>query len=292
MQTSIVVRGLWASCAFIAASGSSWAQVQYIDLVNDHYGFVDNASSGSRGIIFDYSGGGSGTGNFDPFLRVQLNGNDGWEQGVNTDISAGKMPPWETKPGGWTKDITLADFASQRTTFNGQDYFVLALDINENMGSESYISLDSVRIFTSPNRITDASGFSQDFLNDPLTTAPNSSTTLRWSLDANMNNQVLMTVAKDKGSGTAGMYLYLPTSTVENIAANEWVYLYTRFGTQSPLGGTNYAVGDGFEEWGIPVKGGILPVVPEPHEYGMIGVGGLLALMYVQRRMKKKTAAA
>src|SRR5437763_13456068 len=84
----------------------------------------------------------TGTGYIDPFLRVQANGT---EQGYNT--SGGT--PLDDKGGPWTHDIKFSDLQATSISLNGQQYFVIMVDLNEPNGAKSTIDLTNIQFYTS-----------------------------------------------------------------------------------------------------------------------------------------------
>jgi hypothetical protein len=84
----------------------------------------------------------TGTGVFQPFVRIQANG---FEHGYNT---SGSPLPFDEKSGIWTHDLRLSDMGI--TSVSGVAYYEFRLDVNEsNGGTNSLISLDRVQIYTS-----------------------------------------------------------------------------------------------------------------------------------------------
>ena len=95
----------------------------------------------------------AGTGVFNPFLRLDVKGNNATEQGYNTD--AVKAPddqnPNTTRkvmdnmsPVNWTHDVNLNDL--NIVVHNNIEYFQFKLDINEPGNVASMLSLDGLRL--------------------------------------------------------------------------------------------------------------------------------------------------
>src|SRR6266850_931079 len=115
----------------------------------------------------------TGTGVLDPFLRVQANS---LEEGYNTSATP---PPMDDKSGSWTHDLLLSSVAA--TNIGGTTYYQFMLDINENTGgSNEFLSLDSVKIYTSTTASQNVGS---------LTSLVG---TLRFNLDAPSDNTVLL----------------------------------------------------------------------------------------------------
>ena len=73
---------------------------------------------------------------------MQANGS---EQGYNT--SGGT--PFDDKAGPWTHDIKFYNIQATAISLNGQDYFVIMVDLNEPNGAKSTISLTNLQFYTS-----------------------------------------------------------------------------------------------------------------------------------------------
>src|SRR5207237_9444639 len=84
----------------------------------------------------------TGTGVIQPFLRVE---NTPTEQGYNT--SGGT--PFNDKAGPWTHDLLFGNLQNTQVTLGGDSHFSLLLDVNEDGGSKSLISLDLLRFCAS-----------------------------------------------------------------------------------------------------------------------------------------------
>jgi hypothetical protein len=226
---------------------------------------VDLTTQGASGSIFQAyflqfdPAGAQGTGNFDPFLRVQA---DGTESGYNTDA---KKVEFDTKTGKWTHIIDLQSIDNNVPIVNGADipgltpgvqYREFLLDINETAGS-NLLSLDALRIFQSdtPNN----------------TGYPNLGTEI---YNLGEGNSVILNYSLNPGSGQGDVAMYLPTS----LFTGRYIYFYSAFGTFLPSEkGDTYESSDGFEEWGVQKSG----VVPEPSSVvafvcGIISLGGFI----------------
>jgi hypothetical protein len=214
---------------------------------------IDLTTTGSstiNGAIFQTTDQQStGTGVINPFLRLQANG---FEQAYNT---SGSPLPFDAKPGVWTHDLQISDVHG--VTIAGVLYAAFLLDINEsNGGSNNFLSLDSLQIYTSPTP-------------GQTTTSISSLGTLRYDLDAGADNWVRMDSSLSNGSGSGDLYMYVPASAFIGVTANDYLYLYSGFGTHD----TSSA---GFEEWAN--FGGPSPVlVPAPNTAAFIAAGGVLA---------------
>lgn len=201
-----------------------------------------------NGAIFEqYTPQPTGTGNFEPFLRIQGSG-AGAEEGYNTDGS----PLWmETKSGPWTHSVLRSSI--EVVNIGGVGYKVFRLDMDE-AGAEaaSPLSLDVLKIYleATPN-----------ITGNPATSLTN----LKYDLDAGGDNWIMLSYGLNGaqpggGSGQGDMLAYIPDSLFTG--PNQYVYLYSKFGAQ-----TGWEADDGPEEWAylIPAPGAIL--------LGGIGVG-------------------
>lgn len=190
----------------------------------------------------------TGTGIIDPFVRIQMNGN---EEGYNTD-SANLL--YDEKRGTWTHSVLLS--AIRTIPIGGIDYEEFLLDINEQAGKRSLLSLDKLMIFQE----------SVPDLSVPVGQLA-SLGTLAYDLDQGRDNWIALEYRLNPGSGWGDMYAYIPTSLFTG--AGQYVYLYSAFGYQR-----GYESGAGFEEWATdpPPPG---PVVPLPAAFvlGMLGMG-------------------
>lgn len=198
----------------------------------------------------------TGTGVFNPFLTIHRKP---IEQGFNTDGSPLYMdqqrPHWNT-----TLQLgSLADMVIDGVTYHG-----FILDANE-PDSRSLISIDNVRIYTSPDNNTalvgdDLSQLNQLgtlrwALNDPTyDTAPDGSMTYHvanWVLlDADQNN---VGFHSNGGSGQADMILYVPVAAFGDALDSDYVWFYNLNGVQCSADPA-MAAESGYEEWRAVVE--------------------------------------
>lgn len=211
-------------------------------------GIIDLTTAGAEGwangahFIQDNFEKATGTGVFDPFVRIQNNGS---EAGYNTD---GEVQ-FETKQGSWTHSIQLSDIP----LCPDGDSYDFKLDINE-ASKEPKLSLDVLKIYLAD--VGDLDDYAADLA--PLTPA--------YDLDAGEDGTVLLDYSIGSGSGSGDMTVCIPVNVL-GTDGSKYVYLYSEFGIYA---GTDegWTSSDGFEEWGV--------LVPEPATMVLLGLGSVL----------------
>ncbi|MHC4149731.1 MAG: PEP-CTERM sorting domain-containing protein, partial [Planctomycetota bacterium] len=178
----------------------------------------------------------------DSFVRIQ---GTGVQQGYNTDGTL----EFDTKPGVFTHSIQISDLPT--IDIGGTLYRELMLDINQN--GEPILSLDEIRIAL--HDTGNLSGYSSVFAS-PI-----------WDLDETEDNWIKLNDTLNAGSGHGDMLALIPDSLFSGLSS-QYVYLYAKFGVNSPAD-------DGFEEWAYGMQG---PLIPEPATVALFGLGGLLLL--------------
>lgn len=252
-----------ATLAF--AIGAASAGATTVDLAS-------NVDGESNGTIYVRTTENSGTGVFEPFLRVQEKGT---EQGYNGDFSGGGLP-WDTKGGTWTHPLQFSDLIYRE--IDGIGYYEFYLDFYENQsGADRYLSLDSVKIWATDDPLTSDDEYFENLglLGDPL-----------YDMDVGDDGDTDVTMDADlsPGNGYADMLMYVLASNFAGVEDDDYITFYTSFGTP-------FASESSFEEWGVRVcetENGCNPPppqVPVPGTLGLLGVG-LLGLGVARRRAK------
>lgn len=183
----------------------------------------------------------SGTGLFDPFVRLQGGPS---EEGYNTCSQAscgGDVTEFETKTGTWTKAI-LASAIPQVDCggdLAGTDCWELFVDINEGNNAK-HVSLNEVEVWlTTDPRITD---YDTDELTETGFAAPAEKV-------YDFSGEILIHDV-NQGSGRGDLLYLIP---VQEFASNEFFVLYSEWGTSTgvPAPRKNFQSEGGFEEWKV-----------------------------------------
>jgi hypothetical protein len=196
----------------------------------------------------------AGTGFIDPFLRVQANGNTGFEQGYNTDAA---YPFDDKNPHNFQHSLLLSSLS--QFDINGTEYFKFMLDSNEPGGNKNqghWFNLTALQIYTSNN-------------GSPTTTTFNPDGTLNLgTLAYNIAPSSVINTAT--GSGKYDMVMYVPVSLFN--LSDKYVILYFA------------GVGNGgFEEWTAAT--GINPIPEASTFFPIIGLlAAVFSTQFVRRR--------
>jgi hypothetical protein len=191
----------------------------------------------------------TGTGVFNPFVRIQ---NDGAEKGYNTDGEL-EFDQKQGQTGGknWTHSLKLGDIP----VINGSIEFLL--DINQSQGGDNrYLSLDAMQIFLLAD-----SGSLGDY--DPVERTLANAAPIYDLFGENVeDNWVKMDSSVfHPGSGTGDVRVTIPINP--DWSPDKYLYLYSEFGQHNSSNG-------GFEEWAV--------AVPEPATIALLGLGALSLL--------------
>lgn len=237
------------------------------------------ATSTYQGAVFQQSSmQPTGTGVFDPFVRIQESGprKDGYERGYNTDGKE-EFDSKETGGHNWNHSLRLDSLAA--TTIDGVDYYAFKLDINEKGTAEgAKLSLNEFQLFL--GNAPDLTGFQEN-------TGFGSASRLVYDLDASGDARIELFYRLESGSGSGDMIAYVPTAAFAGFAgAFQYVYLYSAFGRPN--------VADaGFEEWAAQTGGGGTTnnPVPAPPAVVLTLVGVMGCMLTRRTRAKLENAA-
>ena len=239
MKSSFSLQVALAAAALAFTVSASQATI--LDLMSNGEGTVN-------GAVFQVTAQHPvGTGVFDPFLTVQ---NSPWEQGYN-----GSNGNFDTKRvPQWNHEIKFSDLS--QTTINGIAYFGFVVDVNEpNGGPQAGISLDGLKIFTSPTLQTSTSVDANGVFNGSLGI-------LRYDLGAN----TVLYNDQHSGSGTADISIFIPVSDFAGTNPNDYVYMYQAWGSSDMSEG-------GFEETAMIAGAVPVPeVAPSSILFGFLGL--------------------
>jgi len=228
---------------------------------------IDLGSSGSGSITNQYGTAlfqtnndhPTGTGVYNPFLTVQ---NSPWEQGYNSSVGN-----FDTKrEPQWNHEIKFSDL--QATTINGVQYFGFSVDVNEPGGNKAGISLDGLSIWTSAMTQSSTSTDANGFFNGSLGT-------LRYDMGAN----TVLYNDQNTGSGGGDINIYIPISAFAGANANDFVYMYQRWGNADASQG-------GFEETAL-IRG----LAPVPEMSALFPIVGLIVAVGSTSLLRRRRVA-
>jgi PEP-CTERM motif-containing protein len=201
----------------------------------------------------------TGTGVYQPFLRIQANPS---EEGFNTDFKP--FPLDDKNPSNFTHSVQWNTLST--ITIGSTDYYSFQLDANEQQNStRSLISLDQLKIYTA---------------SDPALSTLTGLTPL-YNLDGTSDQTVFIDTALKPGSGTDDLTLYIPKSFFSGVNGTDYMYFYSQFGLSDGID-PGLASGATFEEWRADQAPS---AVPEPATMVLLG-GGLLGMAGLRRRKK------
>lgn len=313
---SKTLAGIVAAAGLLFAGSAAQATTYYNMTGTDATNQVSTFDQTINGAIFQTGSNTNnvGTGVFNPFVRIQQNGNGNCndpciESGFNTDGQA----QFETKDAGgsnWDHSLLLSNISTE--TINGVKYRLFALDINESKSNQgdSFLSLDKLQIYMGATGNLDQFTESKP---DGACDAPCGGlqgATLIWDMDGVPGSAEDRTVGLDyklnSGSGNGIDMTVRIRDDLFDPNLGQYVYLYSSFGATGVIGNNSwspegkppstspvgllpegdYGQSAGFEEWSSKLN-----LTPEPMTVGLLLLG-LTALAFSQRKRGSTGIAA
>lgn len=195
----------------------------------------------------------SGTGVFQPFLRLQATGRSTTEDGHNTDAKSKDFLNDE-KGGIWTHSVEMSTLTPGTVDGHAGLYYAFALDFGEPAAKAGgLLSLDALKLCTA--------GDPSLLKADDCPTSP-----YKYDLDGGANREVLLDyLLHGRGNGASDLFVYVPAFAT----ADRYLYLYSMFGGK----GGDYRADGTFAEWSFFDAPTPPTTVPEPASLVLLGTG-------------------
>jgi len=227
----LVAAGLFAAVAIATVTDGGTCSVEVPDKSEYKTCAPPLANAIVEYIGSDADNQSSGTGIFDPFVRLQ---GSPTEEGFNTNADVS----FQTKAGKWTHAIKVN--AIPIVDCDGPDgagtalCWELFVDINEG-NSTKHVSLNEVEVW---------------FTLDPLLTGYNDGFPAPATKEYDFSGAILINDV-NQGSGRGDLEYLIPIAGVTAWTDATYFVLYSEWGTSGTIGSINYASDGGFEEWKV-----------------------------------------
>lgn len=184
----------------------------------------------------------SGSGTFGSYLKIL--GNTPVIEGLSTSDNGTLFADTQAVP---TQALSMLSLPGAEVTFVGggpTTYYAFALDLNEPNNGDSFLSVDTVKIYShpNPNRLAP----------DPatFTGATGGAPTLVWDMDG-AGPVAILTDVSLAGSGDPDIVFAVPTSLFASIPSSDYLFIQYAEGTFGVSGGKDFGNAGGFEEFGL-----------------------------------------
>lgn len=250
-----------AACLLVAMAQLLIATSVSATLIDLNTNITGTATNGT--IYTRDSTKGTGTGVFDPFLRIQ---NSPDEEGYNADYGSQPQAPYDEKVGVHTHALQFSDLVY--VELDGIGYYEFLLDLFEPQGGgKEFIYLNNVQIFNSG-----ASPLTAPFSTNLALLGPQ-----LYNMDSSDDVTVKLNADLASGNGQHDMAMFILASNFANVGASDYITFYSAFGgTRNTEGASEGS----FEEWGLREK---TLKVSESNSIALLLLG-LLSLFAIRRR--------